>query len=88
MANHEHGSVLLAQHIGAVTLGDERFVRFAEGLGVNKVYLWQIGKGIRKPSLDLACKIEQLTDGAIPPSSWAGEPPNAKPARPRKPTEA
>jgi transcriptional regulator with XRE-family HTH domain len=32
----------------------------SEELGISEQYLWQIEKGLRTPSLDVACKMEQF----------------------------
>lgn len=33
--------------------------KLAEELGIKKQYLWQIEKGMRTPSFDLACKFQE-----------------------------
>ena len=43
---------------------------FASSLGISQAFLSQLLNGRRIPSLDLAVRIERLTDGAVPASSW------------------
>ncbi len=42
----------------------------AETLGVSNGYMSQIINGDKRPSLDLAVKIEDVTDGAVTARSW------------------
>lgn len=44
---------------------------FAEQLGISKAHLSRLVNG-RMPSLTLAIKIEEFTDGAVKTSSWIG----------------
>lgn len=44
--------------------------RWAEMLGVSRAYLSNILSGKRQPSLELACKIETITEGRVPAGSW------------------
>lgn len=39
--------------------------KFSESLGIHYMYLNQIANGIRRPSPELALKIEQATDGQV-----------------------
>ncbi|PZO66352.1 MAG: transcriptional regulator [Pseudoxanthomonas suwonensis] len=39
--------------------------RLAAAIGVHKMYLWQIGAGQRRPSAELAKRIEEATQGAV-----------------------
>lgn len=45
----------------------------AEMLGVSNGYMSQIINGDKRPSLDLAFKIEDATGGAITARSWVDE---------------
>lgn len=42
-------------------------------LGMSRPYLTQLLSGAKKPGLDLAVKIERLTNGAVPASAWVPE---------------
>jgi transcriptional regulator with XRE-family HTH domain len=42
----------------------------AQKLGVSQAYLSQLLSGQRRPSLELAVHIEQMTGGAVPTTSW------------------
>lgn len=46
---------------------------WADRLGVSRSYLSDILNGNKTPSLDLAVRIERLTGGAVPASSWIPE---------------
>lgn len=37
----------------------------AEKLGINAQYMWQIEKGIRTPSVHIACKMEKILGTSI-----------------------
>lgn len=50
---------------------------FAERLGLTRQYTDKLCRGERRPGLEVAVLIEQLTDGAIPPSMWAAIPPHS-----------
>lgn len=57
---------------------------FAEKLGIRIQYLQSIAYGKRKPSLDLAVKIEELTNGELTPKDllhYFNNPPTKKPQR-------
>lgn len=43
---------------------------FASELEISAAFLSQILSGHRKPSLEVAFRIERLTDGHVPASSW------------------
>ena len=43
---------------------------FAERLGVSKGYLSQILSGKREPSRELIQRIDQATEGHVPPAVW------------------
>lgn len=53
--------------------GEKRTV-IAARLGISKSYLSDILNGNKTPSLDLAFRIERLTNGAVPASSWIATP--------------
>lgn len=38
---------------------------FAESLGVPATYLYQLAAGLKRPSAQLAVKIEQMSDGEV-----------------------
>jgi len=42
----------------------------ADQLGISTAYLSQLESGKKRPSLDLAFRIERLTGGAVPAASW------------------
>jgi transcriptional regulator with XRE-family HTH domain len=54
--------------------------QWAERFGVTSSYLSVLLQGGRKPSLQLAVRIERETDGAVPATSWVA--PCAAPAAP------
>jgi len=43
---------------------------FARSVGISAPYLTQILGGLKRPSLALAFRIEQITQGAVPASCW------------------
>lgn len=43
-------------------------------LGISRSHLSEILNGNRQPSLDLAAKIERLTEGAVMAASWIADP--------------
>jgi len=45
----------------------------AQKLGVSQAYLSQLLSGQRRPSLELAVHIEQMTGGAVPATSWVDD---------------
>lgn len=47
---------------------------WAERLGITTSYLSLLESGTKTPSLDLAVRIERLTGGAVPASSWIPDP--------------
>ena len=52
----------------------ETQAEWARRLDVSRGYLHGIINGTKRPSLDLALRIERLTDGAVPVQSWADVP--------------
>lgn len=46
---------------------------WADRLEISRSYLSDILNGNKTPSLDLAVRIERLTGGAVPASSWIPE---------------
>lgn len=42
----------------------------AEIFGISRSYLSEIASGAKRPSLDVAFRIERETGGAVPASSW------------------
>jgi plasmid maintenance system antidote protein VapI len=61
------GAHLLREHMAREGITSRAV---AERIGVVPVYLSQILGGHRRPSLDLAIKIEAETGGAVPCRSW------------------
>lgn len=51
------------------SLGLKRAI-VADQLGIGRAYLSGLERGKKTPSLDLAVRIERLTCGAVPVSSW------------------
>lgn len=43
---------------------------WAERIGCSRSYLSEILSGKKRPSLEVACRIEDLTEGKVPASSW------------------
>lgn len=43
----------------------------ADLLGVNHSTAWRLATGKIRPSIDMAAKIAQITQGAVPVESWA-----------------
>lgn len=43
---------------------------FAKRVGCSISHLSQILKGVRRPSFDLMCRIEEETGGAVPVTAW------------------
>ena len=39
-------------------------------LGISRGYMSQMVSGLKLPSLDLAVRIERITNGAVPASAW------------------
>lgn len=46
----------------------------ASQLGISKSYLHNLCRNVRRPSLDLALRIERFTGGEIPAAWWARAP--------------
>lgn len=46
---------------------------FAATLGISRGFLSLLESGKRSPGLDLAVRIERMTAGAVPASSWVAE---------------
>lgn len=57
----------LATHLKAAGIKRNEF---AKSVGISAPYLTQILGGLKRPSLDLAFRIEQVTQGAVPASCW------------------
>lgn len=52
----------------------------AAALGISRTHMTQILNGRKVPSLALACRIERMTDGAVPMASWIAESANREDA--------
>ncbi len=50
---------------------------WATRIGVSRSYLSDMLNGKKTPSLDVAVRIERLTQGAVPASSWIAPAPDA-----------
>ncbi|GLS87710.1 hypothetical protein GCM10010873_26840 [Cypionkella aquatica] len=61
---------MLAQII--INSGETRTI-WAKRIGVSKSYLSDLLNGNRQPGLDVAVRIERLTQGAVPATSWVPE---------------
>ncbi len=48
--------------------------QFADELGIGRPFLSMLESGRKRPSLELAVRIERLTAGGVPASSWIEEP--------------
>jgi len=57
----------LATHLKAAGIKRNEFAR---SVGISAPYLTQILAGRKRPSLDLAFRIEKATDGIVPASCW------------------
>lgn len=57
----------------ATYLAGKRNAEFARRLGISDAFLSQLLSGKRRPSLDLAFKIERATAGLVPASVWASD---------------
>ncbi len=47
-----------------------RQAEFAERVGTTQGMISRLVSGVVVPSLDLAVRIERITDGAVPAASW------------------
>lgn len=47
---------------------------FAKRIGVSDPYLSKIRRGVFRPSLEVAVRIERVTGGAVSASSWIEQP--------------
>jgi transcriptional regulator with XRE-family HTH domain len=57
----------LATHLKAAGTKRNEFARI---VGISAPYLTQILSGLKRPSLDLAFRIETATGGVVPASCW------------------
>ena len=46
---------------------------FAARVGVRQSAISKVCNGVRRPSIDLAARIERVTGGKVPAASWAHE---------------
>lgn len=63
---------MLADHI---TQSGETQAAWAERIGISRPYLNALMKRAKTPSLPVALRIERLTEGAVPASSWVPDTP-------------
>ncbi|WP_097082584.1 helix-turn-helix transcriptional regulator [Rhodobacter sp. JA431] len=61
------GMCKLSEHLKQAGLPQSAF---AEAIGVSRGHMSALISGARLPSLELAVRIERLTGGAVPASSW------------------
>lgn len=61
------GMEQLITHIKAAGLSRKDF---AKSVGISAPYLTQILTGVKRPSLDLAFRIQDTTAGAVPAACW------------------
>jgi len=54
----------------AITASGQTRKAIADQLGISASYLSLLESGKKRPSLDLAFRIERLTGGAVPAASW------------------
>ena len=71
MQDAKHGSKLLAAYLSSRKLTITGFARL---LGISRIHLCFLVHWRRKPSLDLAARIEDMTAGKVPAKSWIGRP--------------
>jgi DNA-binding XRE family transcriptional regulator len=50
----------------------------AEHLDIHRTYVDKICRGVRRPSLELALAIEQLSRGSVPAASWMNVPKHSR----------
>lgn len=58
---------------------DGRQRDLADALGISQPHLSLLLAGRKRPSLDLAVRIEQVTKGAVPATSWVETSPRQDP---------
>jgi DNA-binding XRE family transcriptional regulator len=51
---------------------------FASKLGITTEYLYRLCRNSRRPSLELALKIESVTNGKISSTYWVKTPPHSR----------
>ncbi len=51
---------------------------FAAQLGISRPHVDRLCRGVRRPGLDLAMKIEQLTKGVVSAAAWTKIPPHSR----------
>lgn len=66
-----------------ITSGKKR-ESIADSLDISRSYLSLLESGTKRPSLDLAVRIERLTSGAVPATSWVPEPEEDTPTSTRE----
>lgn len=57
----------------AITRSGRSRTQFASALGIGRPFLSHLESGKKRPSLELAIRIERLTNGAVPAASWVPE---------------
>jgi len=67
VVTHTRGAALLRAWLDGQGLSQADLARRC-GVGEASVCRWL--RGTRRPGLDLAIAVEQLTDGAVPAASW------------------
>lgn len=59
----------------AITRSGKTRTQFANELGIGRPFLSMLESGKKRPSLELAVRIERLTGGQVPASSWVAPEP-------------
>lgn len=54
----------------AIARSGKTRTQFAEELGIGRPFLSMLESGKKRPSLELAVRIDRMTGGAVPASSW------------------
>ncbi len=76
---------LLDDHLKIYVIGGHTRRDFARELGISQSYLSEIASGAKRPSLNVAFRIERETEGKVPASSWITTPSGRpKPSREEK----
>lgn len=61
----------------AIASSGKSRAEWAAELQISEAFLSQIVNGRKRPSLDVAFRIERATNGAVPASSWATDHPTS-----------
>lgn len=69
----------LTEYMKSERAAGKNQAKVAARLGISRSYLSEIASGAKKPSLDVAVRIERETGGAVPATSWIDLPPPGAP---------